>query len=140
MNKAIIFQNDDGGISITRPTLNTSLTVEQVAAKDVPPLKKYKIVSESELPLDKSDRDRWSVDESDLTDGVGFVDSQVVEMLSKINMSVAMNSLIAFVGWRSNPNNPNADGDMNVVSHLNTYSEMFNYLKSLDLAKYGVSA
>jgi hypothetical protein len=31
----------------------------------------YKIVDASEIPTDRSDRDAWTVDEADLTDGFG---------------------------------------------------------------------
>lgn len=38
--------------------------------KDVPFGKPYKIIDSSELP-DRSQRNQWDVDESDLTDGIG---------------------------------------------------------------------
>ncbi len=46
-------------------------TVEDIAKKDVPTGYKYKIVEDSEIPTDRSFRDAWIVDETDLTDGVG---------------------------------------------------------------------
>jgi len=46
-------------------------TVEDIAKKDVPTGYKYKIVEDSDIPTDRSFRDAWTVDESDLTDGVG---------------------------------------------------------------------
>ena len=33
--------------------------------------KKYKIIEDSDLPTDKTFRNAWTVDESDLTDGTG---------------------------------------------------------------------
>lgn len=42
-----------------------------VAAKDVPAGKPYKIVSEADVPSDRSQRAAWTVDDADLTDGVG---------------------------------------------------------------------
>lgn len=71
MNTRIIYQNDSGGVSIIIPAPNSGLTVEEVAAKDVPTGKPYKIIDVSELPKDRSARDSWVVDEADLTDGVG---------------------------------------------------------------------
>lgn len=71
MNKRIIFQNDDGGISIIIPAPECGLTIEEIAAKDVPTGKPYKIVDVSEIPTDRTYRDAWTVDEEDLTDGVG---------------------------------------------------------------------
>jgi len=47
------------------------LTIEQIAAKDVPTGKAYKIVDVSDVPTDREWRNEWTVDEADLTDGVG---------------------------------------------------------------------
>ena len=46
-------------------------TVEDIAKKDVPTGYKYKIVEDSDIPPDRSFRDALTVDEADLTDGVG---------------------------------------------------------------------
>ena len=69
--KAIIYKQDDGTAGIIRPVTNCDLTVEQIAKKDVPTGKKYKIVDVSGISSDRSFRDAWTVNESDLTDGVG---------------------------------------------------------------------
>lgn len=71
MNQRIIFQNDDGGVAVVIPAPDSGLTIEQIAAKDVPTGKPYKIVDASEIPTDRSERAAWYVDLSDLTDGVG---------------------------------------------------------------------
>jgi hypothetical protein len=71
MNARIIYQNDSGGVSIIIPAPNSGLTVEEVAAKDVPTGKPYKIINVSDIPKDRSERNLWTVDEADLTDGVG---------------------------------------------------------------------
>jgi hypothetical protein len=47
------------------------LTIEQIAVKDVPTGKPYKIVNVSDIPTDRSLRAMWDVDQADLTDGVG---------------------------------------------------------------------
>ena len=69
-NKRIIYQNDDGGVAVLTPA-DCGLTIEQIAAKDVPTGKPYKIVDASEIPTDREWRNEWTVDEADLTDGVG---------------------------------------------------------------------
>ena len=69
--KRIIYKQDDGIAAIIVPAANCHLTVEQIAKKDVPTGKKYKIVDVSGISSDRSFRDAWTVDESDLTDGVG---------------------------------------------------------------------
>ena len=69
-NKRIIYQNDDGGVAVLTPA-DCGLTIEQIAAKDVPTGKAYKIVDVSDVPTDREWRNEWTVDEADLTDGVG---------------------------------------------------------------------
>jgi len=69
-NKRIIYQNDTGGVAVLIPA-DCGLTIEEIAAKDVPTGKAYKIVDVSEIPTDRQWRNEWTVDEADLTDGVG---------------------------------------------------------------------
>ena len=71
MTKRIIYQTDEGGVAVIIPAPNSGLTIEQVAAKDVPTGKPYKIVDASEIPVDRAERNQWAVDEVDLTNGVG---------------------------------------------------------------------
>ena len=70
MNQRIIYQNDTGGVAVLIPA-DCGLTIQEIAAKDVPTGKPYKIVDVSEIPTDRQWRDEWTVDEADLTDGVG---------------------------------------------------------------------
>lgn len=70
-NFRIIYQTDDGGVAVIIPAPDCGLTIEQVAAKDVPTGKPYKIVDVSEIPTDRSRREAWTVSADDLTDGVG---------------------------------------------------------------------
>tara|TARA_B100001778_G_C18131750_1_gene425304 strand:- start:302 stop:535 length:234 start_codon:yes stop_codon:yes gene_type:complete len=74
----ILYTGEDGIVSIMTPVLKDInpetgqvWTVEEIAKKDVPTGKKYKIVEDSDVSTDRSFRDAWIVDESDLTDGVG---------------------------------------------------------------------
>ena len=69
-NKRIIYQNDEGGVAVIIPC-ECGLTIEQIAAKDVPTGKAYKIVDAADIPTDRQWRAEWTVDEADLTDGVG---------------------------------------------------------------------
>jgi hypothetical protein len=69
--KRIIYKNDDNSISILTPAPECPLTIEEIAAKDVPTGKKYKIIEETELPTDRTFRNAWEIEESELTDGVG---------------------------------------------------------------------
>ena len=73
MKKVIIYKGDKGNVVEMFPTpdILETKTVEQVAQKDVPFGKPYKIVEQSDLPSDMTFRDAWEVDEDLLTDGVG---------------------------------------------------------------------
>jgi hypothetical protein len=71
MEKRIIYQNDNGGVSIITPNLDCGLTLKQIAEKDVPYKKPYKIVDISDIPQDRTNRDAWVVDSTTLTDGFG---------------------------------------------------------------------
>lgn len=71
MMQRIIYQSDDGGVCVIIPAPDCGLTVEEIALKDVPFGKPFKIVDVSDIPSDRSERDAWSVDQGDLTDGFG---------------------------------------------------------------------
>ena len=59
MDKRIIFPNDNGGVSILIPSPNWTGTMEELAAKDVPAGKPYKIVDVADIPSDRTFRDAW---------------------------------------------------------------------------------
>lgn len=53
----IIFQNKSGGISVIHPT--GELSIEEVAAKDVPQGVAYEIVEDDAIPSDRFFRNAW---------------------------------------------------------------------------------
>ena len=59
MNQRIIYPNDIGGVAIIIPAPECGLTVEEIAAKDVPQGKPFHIVDVSEIPTDRTFRDAW---------------------------------------------------------------------------------
>jgi hypothetical protein len=61
MNR-IIYPNDDGGVSIIAPAPEAleTMTIEEIAAKDVPAGKPFKIVDVSDIPSDRTFRNAWS--------------------------------------------------------------------------------
>tara|TARA_B100000925_G_scaffold144001_2_gene107872 strand:+ start:1043 stop:1270 length:228 start_codon:yes stop_codon:yes gene_type:complete len=69
--KRIVFMNDEGRVSIIAPAPDCDLSIEDLAKKDVPKGKKFKIINTTDVSSDRSFRNAWTVDESDLTDGVG---------------------------------------------------------------------
>jgi hypothetical protein len=60
MDKRIIYQNDEGGVSIIVPTIECGLTIEEIAVKDVPQGKEYHIVDVSDIPEDRTFRNAWT--------------------------------------------------------------------------------
>ena len=74
----IIYKQDSGVLAVIIPALTainpntgSAYTAKEIAEKDVPTGKKYKIIEDSDLPSNRNFRDAWTVDESDLTDGEG---------------------------------------------------------------------
>ena len=72
MNSRIIYQSDSGGvvILIPAPECLEERTIEEIAAKDVPAGKLYKIVDVTDIPTDRTFRSAW---EANITepDGIG---------------------------------------------------------------------
>jgi len=65
MTQRIIYPNDDGGVSILIPTEEylAEHTIEELAAKDVPEGKPYKIVDTEDIPTDRTFRNAWEYQE-----------------------------------------------------------------------------
>ena len=61
MNQRIIYPNDNGGVSILIPAEEylAEHTIEELAAKDVPAGKPYKIVDVADIPTDRTFRNAW---------------------------------------------------------------------------------
>jgi hypothetical protein len=63
MNQRIIYPTDDGGVAIVIPAAECGLAIEEIAAKDVPEGKPYKIVDVADIPTDRTFRDAWEYQE-----------------------------------------------------------------------------
>jgi len=59
MDQRIIYPTDDGGVAIIIPAVDCGLTIEEIAAKDVPAGKPYKIVDVTDIPSDRTFRNAW---------------------------------------------------------------------------------
>lgn len=72
MSQRIIYKDNDK-VMVIIPTAEAleTMTIEQIAKKDVLTGSKYKIVNVSEIPSDRTFRNAWEIDEAELTDGVG---------------------------------------------------------------------
>lgn len=62
MSKRIVFQNGAGGVSVIIPFLECGLTVEEIAIKDVPTGEPFWIVEDTDIPSDRSERNKWTID------------------------------------------------------------------------------
>jgi hypothetical protein len=58
MNQRIIYPTDEG-VAVIVPA-DCGLTIEEIAAKDVPAGKPFEIVDVSEIPSDRTFRGAWS--------------------------------------------------------------------------------
>ena len=72
-NFRVIYPTDEGGVAVIIPAPECGLTIEEIAAKDVPPVvdrvngeivsstpRPYKIVDVSDIPSDRLFRNAWS--------------------------------------------------------------------------------
>jgi hypothetical protein len=58
MNQRILYPTDNGGVAVIIPA-ECGLTIDEIAAKDVPEGKPYKIVDVSDIPTDRTFRSAW---------------------------------------------------------------------------------
>ena len=59
MNSRIIYPTDDGGVAVIIPAIECGLTIEEIAAKDVPAGKEFKIIDTADVPTDRTFRNAW---------------------------------------------------------------------------------
>jgi hypothetical protein len=60
--KRIIYPTDDGGVAIIIPA-DCGLSIEEIAAKDVPEGKPFKIIDTADVPTDRTFRNAWEFTE-----------------------------------------------------------------------------
>ena len=64
MSDVIIWTQDNGILAVTHPAENCGLTTEEIAEKDLPDGKPYKIMDSSKLPESSIFRDAWVADDN----------------------------------------------------------------------------
>lgn len=69
MSQVIIYPDDFGCIAIVHPVAGTGVPIEQIALKDVPPGKPFRIIDFADLPEDQQYRSAW---EADFTNPDGY--------------------------------------------------------------------
>ena len=75
MSQKIIYKQSNGQVAVVIPTDEALAehTIQEIAEKDVPSGVSYKIVSDDDIPSDRTFRNAWEVSDSELTDGTGGV-------------------------------------------------------------------
>jgi len=68
MNSRIIYPADSGGIAIVIPAPECGLAIEEIAIKSVPAGKPWKIVDAADIPADRTFRDAWTADFTEVTE------------------------------------------------------------------------
>ena len=65
MTKRIIYPDDEGGVAVVIPSPEAleTMTIEEIAAKDVPAGKPFKIVNIEDVPSDRTFRNAWEYSE-----------------------------------------------------------------------------
>jgi hypothetical protein len=58
-NPRIIYPTPEGGVAIIIPAPECGLTVEQIAAKDVPAGVPFRIIDAADIPSDRTFRNAW---------------------------------------------------------------------------------
>ena len=59
MNQRIIYPTPEGGVAVIVPAPDCGLTIEALAAKDVPEGVEYKIIDTADVPTDRTFRNAW---------------------------------------------------------------------------------
>jgi hypothetical protein len=62
-NFRVIYPTDDGGVAVIIPAAECGLTIEEIAAKDVPAGKPFKIIDAADIPTDRTFRNAWEYSE-----------------------------------------------------------------------------
>ncbi len=122
----IIYKTDEGNVAVLTPT-NSSLrenTIHQIAQKDVPTGKPYKIIQPQDLPKDNSLFEAWEVDETKLTNDLN-------DDVNLITINVDKASKIKQASVREKRNNILSETDWTASSDLKMSDEMKAYRQAL---------
>lgn len=74
----IVYIQDNGVVAVITPMqwAVDKYGIEAIALKDVPEGKPFKIVQDSDIPADRTQRNAWAIDPTLLTDGTGGASSE----------------------------------------------------------------
>jgi hypothetical protein len=73
MKKVVIYKQDNGVVAVMHIAEEFLLAsdVRDIAGGLIPKGKPYKILNIEQIPSNRSERDAWTVTDSELTDGIG---------------------------------------------------------------------
>jgi hypothetical protein len=66
MNDRIVYQNADGGVSVVIPAPECGLSIQEIAAKDVPKGTAWRIIDANDIPPDEQFWGSWTYSETGL--------------------------------------------------------------------------
>jgi hypothetical protein len=77
MSQVVIYLQDDGvpAVLFPSPECLESHSIMEIAIKDIPAGKPFKIFNIEDLPLD-TPQEAWEIDEAELTDGIGGISNE----------------------------------------------------------------
>jgi hypothetical protein len=78
-SKRIIYSRSSGGIGIVIPAANAGMSITEIAAKDVPAGRPYRVIDAADIPSDRSFRAAWESDFSK-PDGYGAEDGVLTDI------------------------------------------------------------
>lgn len=75
MKNVIIYKSNEGGVTIVIPAIDSGLTIEEIAVKDVPQGTDFEIIDISEIPTDRTFRNAWEKNGSSIVHNMNKVKS-----------------------------------------------------------------
>jgi hypothetical protein len=82
MSQVIVYKQDNSNVAVVYPSQEwvAKVGIEAIAIKDVPAGKPFAIIDAADLPT--TPQETWTVDDADLTDGVGGESSEFPQEVS----------------------------------------------------------
>lgn len=130
MTKAIIFTNDNGGVSICIPT--GELSIDEIQAKDTPT--GSLIVNISDLPKDNDFFDAW-----ELVDGVVTVNLAKAKEITKKRLRAEREPLLSaqdVLFQRAIESNSNTSAIVNEKQRLRDITSLTDFATTLQSLRY----
>ena len=80
--KVIVYKTTEGSLAIIHPTQEALAIygIDAIAQKDVPAGRAYAIIDKADIPVDRTFRAAWDIDDEALIDGVGAESSTFSEV------------------------------------------------------------